>query len=122
MVKAVVTQGAAPNKEQSLYLTFNNNSLLPALFGNHDRHLAQIEKALDVWVTSRGNKLVITGPPDSAAAAERAFVFLYGQLERGIEVSDGEVYAAISSARVTGEGDRETDLHIREGVFVQTPK
>ena len=122
LVKAVVTQGAAPNKEQSLYLTFNNNSLLPALFGNHDRHLAQIEKALDVWVTSRGNKLVITGPPDSAAAAERAFVFLYGQLERGIEVSDGEVYAAISNARVTGEGDREKDPHIREGVFVQTPK
>ena len=122
MVKAVVTQGAAPNKEQSLYLTFNNNSLLPALFGNHDRHLAQIEKALDVWVTSRGNKLVITGPPDSAAAAERAFVFLYGQLERGIEVSDGEVYAAISNARVTGESDREKDPHIREGVFVQTPK
>ena len=122
MVKAAVTQGIVPKEEQPLYLTFNNNSLLPALFGNHDRHLAQIEKLLDVWVTSRGNKLVITGPPDSTAAAERALLFLYGQLERGIEVSDGEVFAAISSARLGGQGDREKAARIQEEVFVQTPK
>ncbi len=122
LVKAIVTQEVSPKKEQPLYVTFNNNSLLPALFGNHDRHLAQIEKALNVWVTSRGNRLVITGPPDSAAVAERALVSLYGQLERGIEIGDGEVFAAIGSARMGEKGDSEKSLHVHEGVFIQTPK
>ncbi|MEE2694275.1 MAG: PhoH family protein [Pseudomonadota bacterium] len=122
MVKAVVTEGTVSKTEQPLYLTFNDNSLLPALFGNHDRHLAQVEKVLGVWVTSRGNKLVISGAPDSTAAAERALVFLYGQLERGIEISDGEVYAAISSARLGDHSEKREGGPILGELFVQTPK
>ena len=122
MVKATVSRGAAEKKEKSLYLTFNDNSLLPALFGNHDRHLAQIEESLDVRVTSRGNQLVISGPPESTIAAEQALVFLYGQLERGIEVTDGEVHAAISNARAGEGGEKKNGTRIREEVFVQTPR
>ena len=40
-----------------LYLSFANNALLGALYGEHDRYLARIEQALGVSLASRGNQL-----------------------------------------------------------------
>ena len=76
MVSSAVTRGMPDGKVQPLYLTFENNSLLPALFGEHDRHLAQIEKILDVWVTSRGNRLALSGSPESTSTARKVLVSL----------------------------------------------
>ena len=114
-----VNRSIMGDKEQPLYLTFKDNSLLPALFGEHDRHLAQIEKVFEVWVTSRGNRLALSGPSDSTSAAEKVLVALYHQLEEGIQIGDGEVQAAIRGS-TAGKNGNGTSLP--EGIFVQTPK
>ncbi len=78
-----------------LQMEFDDNRLLPALYGEHDRHLVRIEGALGVQLVSRGNRLVIAGPPEAAASARQVLQDLYGQLERGQTVEAGDVDAAL---------------------------
>ncbi len=73
---------------RSLTMTFGNNTLLSMLLGDHDRHLARIEKRLGVRLACRGNRISISGTAEQVAAAEAALAALYNQLEQG-EVIDG---------------------------------
>ena len=65
---------AAREGEAPLYLTFDDNRLLPALFGEHDEHLARIEQALGVWVTSRGNHVALSGSSNATNTAKKVFL------------------------------------------------
>ncbi len=80
---------------EPLHMTFDDNTLLPALFGRHDEHLARLEQALGVALVSRGNQLAISGPPWSVGAAKLVLSNLFQRLERGLEVDGAEVDAAI---------------------------
>ncbi len=51
-------------------MQFEDNALLPQLFGERDRHLDRIERQLGVSLVSRGNRLAIGGP--RAGADRRA--------------------------------------------------
>ena len=80
---------------QQLQMEFDDNRLLPALFGEHDRHLVRIEGALGVQLISRGNRLVIVGPTNAANAAREVLQSLYDQLTRGQPVEGGDVDAVL---------------------------
>ena len=86
-----------------LYMTFDDNAVLAALFGRHDEHLAQIEQALGVALVSRGNQLAISGPPWSTEAARQVFTSLLRRLEQGLEVDAAEVSAAVRMVERGGE-------------------
>ena len=75
-------------------LQFEDNTLLPLLYGEHDQNLARLEKQLGVSLVSRGNRLAIHGPEDSTLAASEAIEALYERLKKGLQVGDGEVDAA----------------------------
>jgi phosphate starvation-inducible PhoH-like protein len=83
-------------------LQFDNNSLLPLLFGEHDQHLARIEQRLGVSLISRGNRLAIEGPPGAQQMARATLNALYDRLQRGKVVGGGEVDAAL---RMAAEGE-----------------
>ena len=89
-----------------MQLNFDDNRFLAALFGEHDRNLARIEKELDVEVSSRGNRILITGNSWAQQAAKSALTNLYELLAQGEELSDGEVTGAIrmAEASVTEHG------------------
>jgi len=89
----------------SVQLDFDDNRLLPMLYGAHDKHLAQIEQRLAVSLTSRGNQLIITGPADAAELVRRAMQRLYQQVKAGHPVEPAEVDAAL---RMAGEGVANT--------------
>ncbi len=63
---------AAPDSASSLSLEFDDNRLMTALCGDHDEHLARLEQRLGVSVHARGNRLTISGTPDTAESARRA--------------------------------------------------
>jgi len=84
--------------EQRIDLQFDDNRLLPMLYGQHDQHLARIETQLGVSLISRGNVLTIAGPEDSAESARSALTALYERLRRGLPVGIGEVDAAVRMA------------------------
>ena len=85
--------------ERPTLLQFDDNSLLPLLYGQHDQNLARVEHLLGVQLVSRGNRLAISGPADSVEAADRALTALYERLKKDLPVADAEVDAAVRMAR-----------------------
>ncbi|MCE2509459.1 MAG: PhoH family protein [Alphaproteobacteria bacterium] len=92
-VNAPTTKQDAP-----LYLQFDDNRLLPHLYGKQDEHLARIEKKLSVSIVSRGNRLAISGPPEHVRMARAALEALYRRLQKEQDVDAGEVDAALRLA------------------------
>jgi phosphate starvation-inducible PhoH-like protein len=90
--------------ERQIVVDFEDNRLLPALFGEHDRNLARIEQRLGVALITRGNRVVIKGEAGAAQVAKAALERLYRQLRDGLEaIGTGEADAAIRMAEA-GEG------------------
>jgi phosphate starvation-inducible PhoH-like protein len=83
----------------ALSLEFEDNALVRLLCGAHDEHLARIEKALDVVIVAKGNRLTIAGPDDRREAARVALSQLYTRLKRGSEIERADVDAEIRFAQ-----------------------
>ncbi len=90
--------GTASGATQPVLLQFDDNSLLPLLYGEHDRHLTRLEAQLGVRLAARGNRIAISGPPDAVHSANLALKALYERLRKQLEVSDAEVDAVVRMA------------------------
>ena len=86
-----------------ILMQFDDNSLLPILFGEHDQHLARIEQRLGVSLISRGNRLAIEGPAGSQEMARATLNALYDRLRHGRPVGGAEVDAALRMAVAGGD-------------------
>ena len=85
-------------------VSFPDNRLLIELCGEFDRNLAQIEQALGLMITRRGNELVIHADAATAERAASVLTTLYQRLEQGREVGPGDVDAAIRMDADPGTG------------------
>nr|WP_043365802.1 PhoH family protein [Belnapia sp. F-4-1] len=94
-------------------MQFDDNALLPLLYGEHDRHLARIEQRLGVRLGSRGNRLTIAGGTARTEVAEVALKALWRRLEKGQPVGTAEVEAALRMAEGDAEGDPRLPLQDR---------
>ncbi len=99
----------------SIEVEFEDNRLLPTVFGEHGRNLARIEQRLDVSLNNRGNLVTISGPADSVEAARDALDRLYRSAGRGHHVDQAEVDAAVRMA----EG-ADSDTAVGAEPFIQT--
>ena len=90
-----------------LYMDFDDNSLLTALYGEHDRFIARIEQKLGVSMTARGNRLSIEGEAWRQKATQAVLNELYDRLKKGLDVGLGEVDGAVrmAEAKVTEESE-----------------
>ncbi len=109
--------------DQPVLLQFDDNNLLPPLYGEHDQHLTRLEAQLGVRLAARGNRVSISGPADAVHAAELALTALYERLRKGLEVSDGEVDAAVRMVlqMPAGAGVAVADIHA-ENLTIVTRK
>ena len=79
--------------------------MLGALFGQFDTNLVQIENRLGVYISARGNKVLIEGPEDSVARARDVLKGLHQRLNTGHEIDMGALESIIAmSAEPTLEG------------------
>jgi phosphate starvation-inducible PhoH-like protein len=76
-------------------LQFDDNALVPQLFGAEDKYLALIEEELGVEITSRGNELVITGTKQRIKSAQAVFDMLWDRLVNGKTVEKEDVLSAV---------------------------
>ena len=90
---------SADGAEGRVQMQFDDNSLLPLLFGERDRNLDRIERKLGVAVVSRGNRIAISGPSARTDVARAALSALYERLQRGLEVDAAAVDAALRLAQ-----------------------
>src|SRR4051794_11530348 len=81
-----------------IVLTFDNNKLASALYGQFDENLARLEQKLGVDIRSRGNQLTIKGSASAAEQARRALDNLYGILQKGVDISQSDVDGAVRMA------------------------
>jgi len=103
-----------------LVLQFDDNRLLPILFGEHDRHLARIEQGLGVSLMSRGNQVAVSGAPSAVAQARQVLNQLYQRLKRGFAVDFSEIDAAIRLSQI--EEGAEPTLFGIDGVAIRTQR
>ena len=101
-------------------LEFDDNLLLPLLYGERDQHLDRIERQLGVSLVPRGNRLAIAGPASATEVARLALSRLYERLERGHEIDLAAVEAALRLAQAETE-DKSLSLW-REDVGFRTRK
>jgi phosphate starvation-inducible PhoH-like protein len=84
---------------ETLHLEFDDNTLLPLLFGSHNSHLSQLEQRLDVSVASRGNEVDIIGPREQTEMARDVLNGLYSRLKQGHPIDHSDVDAALRMSR-----------------------
>ncbi len=108
----------------SIQLEFHDHSLLPLLFGEHDRNLAHIEQRLNVSLAPFGNTLRISGDDASAPAAQKTLEALYRRLEKtrnkGKEpwaLELGDVDAAMAWVETDKGGDDVTRFAAGEALL-----
>ena len=125
-MKPRIDIGSSDKGREPLVLRFADNRLLPLLFGEYDRNLARIEESLGVRLSSRGNRISVSGPGDAVEVAQTALNALYRRLERGLPVDASEVDAAIrlagTRATETGPGAGGDELLIRTPKRHITPR
>jgi phosphate starvation-inducible PhoH-like protein len=113
----------------ALSLEFEDNALVRLLCGAHDEHLARVEKALDVTIIAKGNRLIIAGPEDRREAARVTLTQLYNRLKRGRDVERADVDAEIRFAQQhiarpddAGAPDRRGFADRESGLVIGTRK
>ncbi|MGH6885466.1 MAG: PhoH family protein [Kiloniellales bacterium] len=124
-MKPVASGEGAVESGQPTLLQFDDNQLLPLLYGQHDRHLARLEQLLGVRLASRGNRIAISGPPTAVVEAKTALDALYARLKKGLEVGEAEIDAVVRMARHDagpgGAASAASDIHSAE-LTIRTKK
>ncbi|MGH6980538.1 MAG: PhoH family protein, partial [Stellaceae bacterium] len=98
----------------TLQMQFDDNGLLPELFGERDRHLERIEEKLGVALVSRGNRLMISGTGTNTDMARAALDQLYRRLQQGNGVDAAAVDAALRHAASGGTRSDAEDIRTKK--------
>jgi phosphate starvation-inducible PhoH-like protein len=89
---------------------------IEALFGTHDENLKRIERAFEVQLAARGNRLQIEGDSEQTPLVEHLFVQLGALLETGFQLKPVDVETSI---RVVQESPHASlvDFFLADGVL-----
>jgi phosphate starvation-inducible protein PhoH and related proteins len=97
-VPAAINSNDAPNESgrAKAELSFENQSLLGALFGQFDANLVQVENRLSVYIHARGDKVLIEGNEDAVARARDTLTTMYDRLAQGQDLDAGAIESLIA--------------------------
>ena len=84
-----------------LQIEFDDNTLLPLLFGEHNTHLANIENRLGVVLSSRGNRVEILGSEMQSKKAHDVLINLYDQAKKDQKLALADVDGVLRMADLT---------------------
>jgi len=76
-------------------MVFDDNRLLPALFGGQNSHLTMLEETLGIQIQSRGNELTLVGAKPDTLRAREILTILWDKLRQGHDVDNQIVDAAL---------------------------
>ena len=91
------------NSNDSLTMAFEDNRIVPLLFGKHDENLTLIETRLGVQITPRGNRLAVRGDEAARERSRKVLEDLYARARKGLEIQLGDVEGAIRMSRAGDE-------------------
>ncbi len=102
-------------------ITFQDNSILPILYGDNDAHLAKLERKLSITASSRGNVVELAGEKANVMAGRSALESLYADAKKGRDISSQQVDAAIRMASVKPDAEGR-NLFGAHDVVIKTMK
>ena len=115
-MSAVSPDLAANTPGARAQIEFDDNLLLPLLYGERDAHLDQIERQIGVALVPRGNRLAISGTASATEIAHLALSRLYEQVKRGQEIDIAAVDAALRFAQAERD-DKNLSLWREDASF-----
>lgn len=77
-------------------ISFDQEAMLGALFGEFDANLVQLENRLGVFIAARGNKVQIEGGEDGVARARDVLKSMHDKLLTGQDLDSGTIEALIA--------------------------
>lgn len=80
-------------------LQFDNLSLLPLLYGEHNSHLHYLEKNLNIQIVDRGNTLALSGAPEDVETGERVLKKMWERIQKKYDISLSDIDATIRFAK-----------------------
>ena len=101
----IVTEG-----EGFIVLEFEDNRLAAEVYGEHDRHLAEIEQALGVELSPRGNQIHVGGDRQKRRIAHAALQDLCNRSTQNLGISPADVRGSVAMA----EGAQSPEHKARE--------
>lgn len=100
------------HRRARIEIEFDEPAVLGALFGQFDQNLVQIENRLGVYISARGNRILIEGPDDSVARARDVMRGMHERLLKGQDIDAGMVDSLIAMSNeptldgiITGDGE-----------------
>lgn len=91
----------------SRIIDFENNDLLPLLFGEHNVHLGYLERKLGISISDRGGHLTLSGQDEAVNTAESILRALWRKLEKHQDIGKAEI---------------DAELRFRQNDFSPAPK
>lgn len=96
-----------------------NNLLIQQLVGPQDSHLRLIEKILGVEIASFGNQINIRGSQDAVEQAKAALDVLHDKINKGVDIGEEEVKAAV---RMSDSGNEKIEEQNLNDIVLKTKK
>jgi len=97
-VRPLADENVVADDRAHVVVAFDDNRLVPALFGQFDQNLAMIEQRLGVDAAARGNQVTLRGSSEAQSRARLALDILYARLQKGHDLAPGDVDGAIRMA------------------------
>ena len=102
-------------------IEFDEQTVLGALFGEFDANLVQLENRLGVYISARGNRILIEGSDDSVARARDVLKGMHKRLTEGQQLDAGAIEALISmSSEPTLDGIIAGKEPLGGGIMIRT--
>ena len=100
----------------SLDIELNDNNYLPNLFGVDDKNIQILEKANNVLIKYRGNKIKIIGTKSSVKNTKEEILLLFEQAKKGLDIDEDKIMETRSMKIL------EIDSEDQMNFFFQTKK
>ena len=116
------------SKDNSKTISFDDNLILPVIFGEHDKYLKVIETELEVQILPRGNFLIILGKNKNVNLAKNVLIKLYNLAVKSNNIDEGEIIGTINILKNTQtsenslESERLNSLSFSAGKKVIKPR
>ena len=96
---------------QSVTISFDDNLVLPVIFGEHDKNLKTIEQELGIVILPRGNFLKLIGNKTVVKLAKNVLEQLYNLACKSNNIGTGEIIGTINilKNKITNHEAADTD-------------
>ena len=103
-------------------LSFEDNLVLPTIFGDQDKNLRIIEKEFSVSITPRGNFLKISGGKENVDLTKVTLERIYEEVSRNRIINSGEINGIINIMKSTDLSKSHNDMDKVDSVSVTAGK